>query len=148
MEGFLTRVISIILAFLMLIAAPLINTYGVQDMENRIELLNDVSDFLDKQTDKHAITEYDLNQFYLDAESHGMTVDVEVSRYTQTTTTLQDGTIKTLYIVADDISSLNTHDILQVKVTEVSTTPYKKLLNIFLKIYDEPYEVELAKMVT
>ena len=131
----------------MLIAAPLINTYGVDDMENKIELLNDISEFLDKQTDKHAITEYDLNQFYQDVESHGMTLKVEVSRFTQTTTQNADGSIETLYIAADDISSLNNHDILQVKIKEVSTTPYKKLLHIFLHLDNDPYEVEMAKMV-
>ena len=47
----------------MLIIAPLINAYGVQEMENKVELLNDVSEFLDKQTDKSGITDEDMDQF-------------------------------------------------------------------------------------
>ena len=47
MHGFLSRIVGLILAFVMLIICPLINAYGVQEMEDRVELLNDVSEFLE-----------------------------------------------------------------------------------------------------
>lgn len=147
MHGFLSRIVGLILAFLMLIIAPLINAYGVQEMEDKVELLNDVSEFLDKQTDKGGITDEDMDQFYVNIQSHGMILDVKVDRLVKTATESGDGTIHTTYIAADDNSILNKHDILKVKITEKSSTPYKRLLNVILRIDDNPYKLEMAKMV-
>lgn len=147
MHGFLSKLVGLILAFFILIVGPLINAYGTQEMENRVELLNTVCEFMDKQTDKGMITKEDMNQFYIDVESHGMILDVTVDRLVKTATKLGDGTIHTTYIAADDNSVLNQHDILQVKLKEVSSTPYKRLLNAFLKIDDNAYELDMAKMV-
>mgnify|MGYP006898198349 CR=1 FL=1 len=107
MHGFLSRIVGLILAFLMLIIAPLINAYGVQEMENKVELLNDVSEFLDKQTDKGGITDEDMDQFYVNVQSHGMILDVKVDRLVKTATESGDGTIHTTYIAADDNTILN-----------------------------------------
>ena len=131
----------------MLIIAPLINAYGVQEMENKVELLNDVSEFLDKQTDKGGITDEDMDQFYVNVQSHGMILDVKVDRLVKTDTESGDGTIHTTYIAADDNTILNKHDILKVKITEKSSTPYKRLLNVVLRMDDNPYKLEMAKMV-
>ena len=131
----------------MLIIAPLINAYGVQEMENKVELLNDVSEFLDKQTDKGGITDEDMDQFYVNVQSHGMILDVKVDRLVKTATESGDGTIHTTYIAADDNTILNKHDILKVKITEKSSTPYKSLLNVVLRMDDNPYKLEMAKMV-
>lgn len=147
MHGFLSRVVGLILAFLLLVVAPLLNTYGTQEMENRMETLNDVSEFLDKVTDKGEITEDDLNEFYLAAESHGMTLDVKVERLVKTATLLDDGTVSTTYIVADDYHNLNVGDIVKVQLEEISTTPYKKMLNTFLRIENRSYKLDMAKMV-
>ena len=147
MHGFLSRIVGLILAFVMLIICPLINAYGVQEMEDRVELLNDVSEFLDKQTDKGGITDEDMDQFYVNVQSHGMILNVKVDRLVKTATTAGDRTIHTTYIAADDNTVLNKHDILRVKLTEQSSTPYKRLLAVFLRIDDDPYKLEMAKMV-
>ena len=147
MHGFLSRIVGLILAFLVLIIAPRINAYGVQEMENKVELLNDVSEFLDKQTDKGGITDEDMDQFYVNVQSHGMILDVKVDRLVKTATESGDGTIHTTYIAADDNTILNKHDILKVKITEKSSTPYKRLLNVVLRMDDNPYKLEMAKMV-
>lgn len=147
MHGFLSRIVGLILAFVMLIICPLINAYGVQEMEDRVELLNDVSEFLDKQTDKGGITDEDMDQFYVNVQSHGMILNIKVDRLVKTATTAGDGTIHTTYIAADDNTVLNKHDILRVKLTEQSSTPYKRLLAVFLRIDDDPYKLEMAKMV-
>lgn len=158
MEGFLSRLFGLILTFFMLIIAPLINAYGTQEMENRINILNDTSEFLDKQTDKGIITDADMDQFYSDIESHGMILDVKVNRLVHVSTTMDDGSTHTTYIASDEnekdpsgkrnsVYNLNQHDVLQVKLREKSSTPYKRLLNTFLRIDDSPYELDMAKMV-
>lgn len=147
MHGFLSRTAGLVLVFFLLVVAPLLDTYGVQEMENRMETLNDVSEFLDKVTDKGEITEDDLNAFYLAVESHGMTLDVRVERLVKTATLLDDGTVSTAYIMADDRRSLNVGDIVKVELREMSTTPYKKLLNMFLRLETRTYGLDMAKMV-
>lgn len=157
MEGFLSRLFGLILLFFLLIIAPLINAYGTQEMENRVEILNTTSEFLDKQTDKGNVTDQDLNQFYADIESHGVVFDVQVNRLVKVATKLKNGTIHTTYIAADEekkkngkrdyVYDLNQEDILQVKIREKSSTPYKRLVNAFLRIDDNPYELDMAKTV-
>lgn len=157
MEGFLSRLFGLILVFFLLIIAPLINAYGTQEMENRVDILNDTSEFLDKQTDKGNVTDQDLNQFFTKIESHGMVFDVKVNRLVRVSTKLKNGTIHTTYIAADEekkkngtrpyIYKLNQEDVLQVKIREKSSTPYKRLVNAFLRIDDNAYKLDMAKAV-
>lgn len=147
MDGFLSKVIGLILAFFMLIVAPLLHAYGIQELENRMETLNEVSEFLDRVTDKGEITEDDLNEFYLAVEAHGMTLDVRVDRMVKTVTLRADGSISTTYIAADDNHILNVGDIVKVKLDEVSVTPYRRLMRMFLRLEERVYQLDMAKMV-
>lgn len=149
MEGFLSKCISIILLFFLLIIAPMINIYGQHEMQARMEILNDVTAFLDKVTDKGEITQDDIDEFTLKVESHGLVLDVIIDRLVKTAA-LVDETGQELdiaYIAADDISKLSTGNIIKVTVKEISTTRFKKLLNIFLKINEPDFELTLSKMV-
>jgi hypothetical protein len=116
-------------------------------MENRRQLLSEVTKFLDEVTDKHAITNDDLNQFYMKVESYGMVLDVQVNRLVKTATLESDGGVNVTYIAADDISLLNQRDVVQVKLIEKSESAYQKILNIFLGISDESYSLTMAEMV-
>lgn len=147
MKGFLSQLISLILIFFMLIVSPLINDYGIQEMENRTKILENTSEFLDKVTDKGSISDDDLNEFYLEIEAHGLVLNVEVSRFVKTATMGPTGEVNTTYMAADDMTVLNTHDIVQVKLTELSVTPYQKLLRMFLRLNRNNYELQMAKMV-
>lgn len=147
MDGFLSKTVGLILAFFLLIVAPLLHTYGIRELENRMEALNEVSEFLDRVTDKGEITEDDLNEFYLAVEAHGMTLDVRVNRMVKTVTLLNDGSTSTTYIAADDIHVLNVGDIVKVELNEVTVTPYRRLMRLFLRLEERTYMLDMAKMV-
>lgn len=147
MNGFLSRIISLILVFLMLILAPLVNSYCVTEMENRRQLLNEVTSFLDVVSDKKSITDDDLNEFYMKVSSYGMVLDVQVNRLVKTATLESDGNVNVTYMSADDISLLNQRDVVQVKLTEKSQSAYQKILSIFLGVDDENYSLTMAEMV-
>lgn len=147
MNGFLSRMISLILVFFMLILAPLVNSYCVTEMENRRQLLNEVTGFLDMVTDKKTITNDDLNEFYMKVSSYGMVLDVEVNRLVKTATLESDGKVNITYMSADDISLLNQRDVVQIKLKEKSQSAYQKILHIFLGLDDEYYSLTMAKMV-
>jgi hypothetical protein len=147
MNGFLSRMISLILVFFMLILAPLVNSYCVTEMENRRQLLNEVTSFLDVVTDKKTITNDDLNEFYMKVSSYGMVLDVQINRLVKTATLESDGKVNVTYMSADDISLLNQRDVVQVKLKEKSQSAYQKILHIFLGLDDEYYSLTMAKMV-
>lgn len=146
MNGFISRIISLVLVFFMLILAPLVNSYCVTEMENRRQLLNEVTSFLDVVTDKKSITNDDLNEFYMKVSSYGMVLDVQVNRLVKTATLEHDGNVNITYMSADDISLLNQRDIVQVKLTEKSQSAYQKILSIFLGVDDENYSLTMAEM--
>jgi hypothetical protein len=146
MEGFVSKAISLVLIVLMLIIAPLIHTYGVHDAEARMELLSDVTEFLDKVTDKHSITQDDLDSFILKVESHGLVLSVSVDRKVKTATLMPTGEVSTTYIVADDMSVINPRDIVCVHIEETSTTPFKRFCRTILKIDEGDYVLDMAKM--
>ena len=147
MKGFLSRIISLILVFFMLILAPLVNSYCVTEMENRRQLLNEVTSFLDVVTDKKTITNDDMNKFYLKVSSYGIVLDVQINRLVKTATLEKDGNVNTTYIAADDISLLNQRDVVQIKLVEKSESAYQKILNLFIGVDDENYSLTMAKMV-
>jgi outer membrane lipoprotein-sorting protein len=147
MNGFLSRIISLVLVFLMLILAPLLYSYCVTEMENRRQLLNEVTSFLDVVTDKKSITNDDMNEFYMKAASYGMVLDVQINRLVKTATLEGDGNVNVTYIAADDISLLNQKDVVQIKLKEKSQSAYQKILSIFIGVDDENYSLTMAEMV-
>jgi outer membrane lipoprotein-sorting protein len=147
MNGFLSRIISLVLVFLMLILAPLLYSYCVTEMENRRQLLNEVTSFLDVVTDKKSITNDDMNEFYMKVASYGMVLDVQINRLVKTATLEGDGNVNVTYIAADDISLLNQKDVVQIKLKEKSQSAYQKILSIFIGVDDENYSLTMAEMV-
>lgn len=147
MSGFLSRVISLVLAFIMLIIAPLLYSYSISEMENRRLLLNEVNQFLDKVTDKGEITEDDLTEFYLEVSSYGMVIKPTVKRLVRTTVITPEGKTKTTYIAADDIYSLNQRDVVQVTLKEISASNYRRILSSFLRVNEGLYHLEMAAVV-
>lgn len=149
MEGFLSKCISIILIFFLLIIAPMINIYGQHEMQGRMEILNDVTAFLDRVTDKGEITQDDIDEFNLTVESHGLVLDVDIDRLVKTATLIDASTeeLDITYIAADDITKLSSGNVVKVSVKEISTTRFKKLLNIFLKFNEPNFELTMSKMV-
>lgn len=147
MAGHLSRIVSLILVFFMLIIAPLIYSYSISEMENRRLLLNDVTQFLDKVTDKGSITEDDLTEFSLQVNAHGMVIKPVVKRLVRTSIVTTDGEIRTINVSVDDLYSLNQRDTVQVKLVEVSMSVYRRLIKSILRVDEGPYTLEMAAVV-
>ena len=147
MSNFITRVISLIIAFCMLVIGPLLYSYSITEMEERRELMNEVTLFLDKVTDKRSITEDDLAEFALEVSSHGMVLQPSVKRLVRTALTTPDGEVIASYIAVDDLSVLNQKDVVQVTIEEITSSPYRRALFWILKIDEGAYHLERAQMV-
>lgn len=147
MAGHLTRIVSLLLTFVMLIIAPLIYTYSITEMEGRRLILNDVTQFLDKVTDKGTITEDDLTEFTLLVNSHGIVIKPVVKRLVRSSIVTPSGEIRTIHVSVDDLTSLNQRDTVQVKLQEVSSSIYRRLLKTMLRIDEGEYTLEMAAVV-
>lgn len=147
MAGHLTRIVSLLLTFFMLIIAPLIYTYSITEIEGRRLILNDVTQFLDKVTDKGTISEDDLTEFTLLVNSHGIVIKPVVKRLVRSSIETPSGEIRTIHVSVDDLTSLNQRDTVQVKLQEVSSTIYRRLLKAILRVDEGDYTLEMAAVV-
>ena len=168
MSDFINKVITIVLIFVMLVLAPLLISYMSTDMVVERLVLNDVTQFIDKVTDKAMITNKDLNTLYLDVNSHGHSYDVTVHRYqvleepepeipgsSSTTST------KLIYVSMDDVESLvnannsninesvelNVRDVIKVHVEEVSMSSGNRMFWTLLRVDKGKFEFSLAGTV-
>lgn len=157
MTDFFNKVISVILIFVMLVLAPLLISYASTDMVRERLVLNDVTQFIDKVTDKSVITDYDMNDLYLAVNSHGNSYDVVVDRYQLLEEPLPDGSTKLVYMKHDDMYELivgnvkevelNVKDVVKVHIKETGLTPGKRLFWSVLKVDKGKFEFSLAGTV-
>lgn len=154
MTDYMNKIISVILAFVMLVVAPLVISYQTTDMLAKRAILNDVTAFIDKAQDTYQIDEDDLNKLYMQCNSHGISVDVKVKRLIRTAVTKNDNhgnpAAKTVYYAVDaldDLKNLNPGDTVQVNVSELATTPGHQLVYRVLRIDEGNFEFSLAGVV-
>ena len=158
MTDFINKVITIVLIFVMLVLAPLLISYMSTDMVAERLILNDVTQFIDKVTDKGLLTNYDLNDLYLAVNSHGGAYEVKVERYQLLEEPLPNGSTKLLYLKHDDVDNmmegtvpdyinLNVKDVVKVHVEEVSLSTGKRLLWSVLRVDKGKFEFSLAGTV-
>lgn len=169
MSDFINKVITIVLIFVMLILAPLLISYMTTDMTAERLILNDVTMFIDKVTDKYTITDYDLNDLYLAVNSHGGAYEVTVDRYQlyEEPAPGTEGGTRILYIRQDDAEiladdtnypahldhpeyssiDLNTRDVVKVTVKEVALSSGKRLFWSIMRVDKGKLEFSLAGTV-
>ena len=159
MSDFLNKVMTLVLIFIMLVIGPMLLSYSSTDMVAERLILNDVTQFIDKVTDKSIVTDYDINDLYLAVNSHGNSYNVEVARYQLLEEPLPDGSTKLVYIRHDDMEKLvdgedpdgmvelNIKDVVKVTVTETNITPGKRLFWNILRVDKGTFNFSLAGTV-
>lgn len=162
MSDFLNKVITIILIFVLLVLAPLLISYMSTDMVTERLVLNDVTQFIDKTTDKALITQQDLDELYMAVNSHGNSFDVDVYRYQLVEEELPGDKTKTLYLKLDDVEileaaeadekdeykvKLNIKDVVKVHVEESALSPGKRLFWTVLRVDKGKFSFSLAGTV-
>lgn len=155
MTDFINKVVSIILIFVMLILAPLLISYKTDDMMAKREILNDVNTFIDRVTDAAIIDGDDINNLYMQCNSHGMVVDVKVERMVYAMTITTDKNNKNQYtydyVVDTDFgattTNLNPNDMIKVTVQEKTYSSGRRLTYKLLKIDEGKFRFSLCGMV-
>ena len=149
MSDFINKIITLVLIFIMLVLAPLLLSYMSTDMVTERLVLNDVTSFIDKVTDKGTITNKDLDTLYLDVNSHGQAYNVKVQRYIvveEPVGNKMSGVKSTnlIYVNTDDLDrmqkkeidqvNLNIRDVVKVHVEEINLSSGKRLLWTILRV--------------
>ena len=158
MTDFISKILTIILVFLMLVVGPLLIDYKADTMMARREILNDVEVFIDKVQDTSSITEDDINQLYIKCNSHGLTVDVTIKRLIEALVFNDQaydadgnlGVAQTNYFAVDSLSALkniNAGDIIQVNVREVTISRQRRITYAILRIDEPGLDLTLAGVV-
>lgn len=154
MVDFPNKVVTIILVFLMLVLAPILWVYARDEMKSERLVLNEMSNFIDKTTDKALITQADIDDLYLGVNAAGGTFDVKVKRYIRMSTLDENGEPRTLYLSGDYIDKatnkpnpMNIGDVVKVTVDEVGMSPSKRLLWSILRVDSGESKFSLAGSV-
>ncbi len=147
MSDFINKVVTIILIFIMLVLAPLLISYMTTDMRAQRLVLNDVTNFIDRVTDKGSITNEDIDQLYLDINSHGLVLDATVKRLVRAASMDPDGTVKTVYFAVDDLSVMNPGDVIQVNISEIGVSTSRRLTYNLLRVDNGQFKFTLAGTV-
>lgn len=147
MNGFLTKVISIILAFILVIVGPYTMCYAMDEMEARRQILDETQLFLDQVCDKREISDTDITELNLKLAAHGMILKADVKRKVRVAMTDARGNVTACYLSVDDLTCLNEQDVIEVKVTELSASRFRLLVRLLLRIDEENYSLTRAQMV-
>jgi hypothetical protein len=147
----ISKILSIVLIFLMLVLAPLLISYKIDDAVARREVLFEVTQFIDKVRDTQSVTDTDLDQFYQNCNSHGLTVDVRVRRLVKTVVIDPDTEeVIVEYTINDDPAALynfNKGDGVQVVVEEIGISPSRSFMYRVLGADSGPLKFTLAGIV-
>jgi len=147
----ISKILSIVLIFLMLVLAPLLISYKIDDAVARREILFEVTQFIDKVRDTQTVSPGDLDQFYQNCNSHGLTVDVRVRRLVKTVVVdphTEEVTVE--YTITDDPAALynfNKGDGVQVVVEEIGISPSRSFMYRVLGADSGPLKFTLAGIV-
>jgi hypothetical protein len=147
MTSFVTKIMGVLLVFLLFVIVPFTVNSLDQDLTAKRSILNEITNFIDKVTDTGEVNDIMLADFYLGCSSYGPVVDVKIDRFIKIVNPDGSGGTYTTYVLSDEISEWNQGDIVNVKVTAIDYSGAQRLMQYFLKLITPKPEFELAGMV-
>jgi hypothetical protein len=143
------KVISLIICFIMLIAAPLTLVSVSEDMTSRRSVLNEVSNFIDEVVDTKTISDDRLADFNLGIASHGLLLNVTVKREKRVTNPDPDseGKTYTRYLPVTNIYDYQTGDIVKVEIRQLGYNGRQRFIQRLTRLRTPPLNFSLAGRV-
>lgn len=146
---FINKIITLFMIFVLLVLAPLLISYMTSELTMQRMVLNEVTQFIDKVTDKGSVLESDLDDLYLGVNSYGGTFKVDVKRYIRVASekineTTGEPEVRTLYFTNEDLGEFNTGDVVKVSVEEIGISPTKRMIWNLLRVDSGKFGFSLA----
>jgi hypothetical protein len=144
-----SKILSIILAFVLLAICPITIAAMTEDMTARRSVLNEVQSFIDQVIDTKTCTKEQLSDLQLGVASHGLLADVTVSKYRPVTNPDPEnpGGTYTRYVKSDDTSSWETGDLCKVSVKQIGENGRQKFVTRIVSLSLPKLDFELAGRV-
>jgi hypothetical protein len=156
MSNYINTVISICLAFILLIIAPLTFVSISQFDTSKRLVHNDTVTFLDTMQDKAYVTGQDMSDYTLKVNSHGITLDVTMTAYTLASSKDIDGNPITLKLMKyndfdtldkQDVRLFNKGDLVTIEVKEVGISGIRRLMYKILNLDMGPFDYSMSVVV-
>lgn len=121
-------------------------------------ILNEITNFLDKISDKKSIDKNDIDEFYLTINSHGMVMDAEI-KILAPMAELTESYYITLYNLSDEnematknlatqpINDLKSGYVIQVRVFEISISPARRMMYTTMGYDNGGYDQTMASYI-
>ena len=149
MSDIFSKIIGVILAFMLSVLTPYTINSMVEDMVARRSIINEMSMFIDEVIDTKQITKQQMSDFQLGCNSYGPVVQIEIRRYVKTIDPdpKNPGKTYTTYVMSDDNLHYNQGDHIQVTVYTVGYTGSQRLVMSTVGILAPRFECTLAGRV-
>lgn len=112
------KVLGIIIAFVLTVIVPFINTTVEQEMLDRRSIVMDVCNFMDEVVDSRQISDSMVRELNTRISSYGMTVDYTITHYRQSVNPdpVKAGEYYSNYVVVDNTEEWQRGDRIEVHV--------------------------------
>ena len=147
MSDLFSKILGIILAFILLAFAPMTIQALSNDLTMKRASINEVTNFINKVTDSGKITDAELSDFYLGCASNGVVADVKVKRYRRIVNPDGAGGTVTTYVLSNDSKNYDQGDVIEVSFKAVDYTGAQRILWQLLKLAQPKFEFTLAGKV-
>lgn len=156
MSNYINTVISICLAFILLVVAPL-TFVSISNYDTGKRLIhNDTVTFLDTIQDKAYVTGQDISDFALKVNSHGLVVDIKMNAYTLAGSQDEAGNPITLKLAkytdfdtmtASESKLFNRGDLVTIEIQEVGVPATRRLMYNILNIDIGAFKYTMSTVV-
>ena len=147
MIDIINKLIAVIIAFMLLILAPLVIHNLSMELTMKRSIMNEMVNVIDKVTDTGRITNEQLEDFYIVCSTYGITTDVIIERYAKEVNPTETGDTYTKYVKKVDNKNYEQGDIIKVSVKAISYTGPQKMAHYILHISQPKFECTLSGMV-
>jgi len=147
MSDILSKILGIILAFILLAFAPLTINMMTNDLTSKRESINEVTNFINVVTDTGRISDDQLKDFYTGCAVHSIPFDVKVKRYQKVINPDNMGGTSVSYILNDNIKKFDKGDIIQVNIKAIDSSGSQRVLWQFFRLSQTNFEFTLAGKV-
>ena len=137
------KIIGIVIAFVLVVIMPFVNTTVEDEMLDRRAVIDDVRNFIDEVVDSRSVTDAMLDELNVNLASYGMTVDYEIKHYVRSVNAdpTSDEDYYVTYVQSDNIRNYEKGDKISVRVYTVgysaTETLAHKLTGVFMRDLDE-----------
>jgi hypothetical protein len=149
MGDILGKLLGLILAFVLLVIAPLSLSVLVEELADRRSIINEVSNIIDEIADTRTLSNSQLADFYTGVSSYGPLVEVTIYRYIRTINPDPEvaGGTYTSYVLTENTKTWNQGDLCKVRVRAVGYTGAQRYVMSVFGVMLPEFEFTLAGRV-